>query len=48
MTGHHIIDTISGRDHRPARPAALRRHREGGVTPEREGAFVTARRHAMI
>jgi hypothetical protein len=33
MTGHHIISTISGRDHRLARPAALRRHREDGVIP---------------
>jgi hypothetical protein len=27
MTGHRIIHTISGRDHRPARPAPLVRHR---------------------
>jgi hypothetical protein len=48
MTGHHIIYTISGRDHRPARPAALRRRREDDVAPEPEGAFLTARRRAMI
>jgi len=35
MIAHHIIYTISGYDHRSARPAPLRRHREVDVTPER-------------
>jgi hypothetical protein len=49
MTGHRIIHTISGRDHRPARPAPLVRHRDDDGTPERQGPFpAAAPRRAMI
>src|SRR5271169_4781845 len=48
MIEHHIIYTISGHDHRPARPAPLRRHREDDVSPEQKGSFFAARRRAMI
>lgn len=49
MIEHHIIHTISGHDHRPARPSApLRPTREDDVTPERTGSFLAARRRAMI
>jgi hypothetical protein len=37
MTGHRIIHTISGRDHRFARLAPLVRHRNDDVTLERQG-----------
>jgi hypothetical protein len=49
MTEHRIIHTISGRDHRPARPAPLVRHRDDDGTHERQGPFpAAARRRAMI
>jgi LuxR family transcriptional regulator, maltose regulon positive regulatory protein len=37
MTGHHIIHTISGREHRPPRPAPLVRHRDALDLAEPEG-----------
>jgi len=48
MTEHHIIYTISGHDHRPARPAPPRPAPGDDVTPEQKGSFRAARRRAMI
>jgi hypothetical protein len=52
---HHIIYTISGHDHRPARPAPPRpapgddvTPEQDDVTPEQKGSFRAARRRAMI
>jgi hypothetical protein len=55
MIEHHIIYTISGHDHRPARPAPPRpapgddvTPEQDDVTPEQKGSFRAARRRAMI
>jgi hypothetical protein len=41
MIGHHIISTISGHDHRPARRSAAPAPGDD-VAPEQEGSFFAA------